>query len=222
MQSTRHFIPVYLGMKCLLHLRGRASELDDGSAAPQLDARESMRPKPGLNRLNVRLGRSEGCTELLRRKPMVEERRAGILLRVEQLVQRRLLLRAASQEHQHAAHRLARDCGSTVVCGARRRVGAAAQLGELTLVDLIEDTSLRLRQAREGGLRILHPVDACCGGLLAVPVGAGRTRCPKTGPAMSNSKTAEADGEGSSARLSFFTPLKKCRKTGRLTYPTFA
>ena len=62
-----------------------------------------------------------------------------VLLLLEQLIESRLLLRAALQDQQHALHWQARWGRSLVILRERERMGIAAKYEEVSFIDRLSD-----------------------------------------------------------------------------------
>src|SRR5258708_9991672 len=91
-------------MKRISDLPCVSRKLDGRARSAHLDSLESLASKPVGYCLNIGIGRPKLCAELLRRQPLMKIGRILALLLPHQFLQRRILLRAALQQQQHAAH----------------------------------------------------------------------------------------------------------------------
>jgi hypothetical protein len=147
-----HHEAVDFCMKRASHLAGSPGKLDYHAAWARIDLRESLRSEPLRDDLNVGIGSAKLLAELLWGQPRVIVGRKFALLVLEQLLQRLLLLRAAVQEQQYAAHGHGVADRTAIVFGAGERVCVAAQRDGLLGINGLRDASGDIYGLRAGSI----------------------------------------------------------------------
>ena len=132
---------------------GGAAEFDEGAGGVDLDAGEVMVRKPGGDAREVTVAGAEGCTEGLRREPLVIGGGGVVLLLVDELLQSRFLLGAALENKDDAAEGGGVGEGTLVELGAGERMSVAGEGGDASVIHGLEDAGagcgkLRLPERR--------------------------------------------------------------------------
>ncbi len=116
-----HCIIVQLDLERRFDLRCIALERDRVAPARHAHHRQSLRLKPARNRVDVRLVHAESIRELLRRQPLMILRRTGSLLRLQKLIEIRLLGGSGREPQRHIGNCERRIDAALVEFRARSR-----------------------------------------------------------------------------------------------------
>jgi hypothetical protein len=145
-----HLILAHLSLEGVFHLARGAAELKRAAAAGDFIHVETVILKPPYNRVDILLGGTEALAELLGRQPFLKMRGCGIVLVGQQLLERRLLFRAAGKLHLDSLHGQVRGGAAEVASGSCERVSGAAQAGNARAIDALADARPLLGREHTG------------------------------------------------------------------------
>ena len=130
-------IVVHLQVKCSLDVRNGSVKLNVDAPFAHFMNLQAVILKPVGHRGNVGVGRTIEFAEFVGTQPMVEVGRRGVILPLVERGQRRLLLRAAFQHHNHALEELVGVNPAHVEFRPRHRMHIAGQPHPLCIVHLL-------------------------------------------------------------------------------------